>query len=94
MPFVRVQHRVQDYDSWKEVFDGFHATRKSGGEKSFQILHTENDPNDLSLMFEWDNAENAHSFMTSSKLKNAMKEAGVLEHPRIDFLNEIDRGKL
>jgi quinol monooxygenase YgiN len=94
MAFVRVQHRVQDYDTWKQVFDGFHATRKSAGEKSYHIWQTEDDPNDLNLLFEWDNAENAHSFMASSELKDAMNKAGVLEHPRIDFLKEIDRGKL
>jgi quinol monooxygenase YgiN len=94
MAFVRVQHKVRDYDTWKTAFDGFHATRKSAGEKSYHIWHTEDDPNDLSLLFEWENAESAHSFMTSSALKNAMHEACLLEHPQIDFLQQIDRGEL
>ena len=94
MTFVSVKHKVRDYKAWKSVFDNFGETRKSAGEKSFQICHEEDNPNDLNLMFEWDNDENARSFMTSSELKNTMQKAGVLEHPQIHFLKEVDSGEL
>jgi quinol monooxygenase YgiN len=94
MTVLRIKHKVRDYDSWKTVFDDFVETRKKGGEKSYRVCHTENDPNDLELTFEWDNVENARSFFKSPELKNAMEEAGVIEDPEIHFLKELDQGKL
>jgi heme-degrading monooxygenase HmoA len=92
MAYIFVKHKVADYNAWKSTFDAFIETRRAGGEKSFQILHPENEPNNLLLMFEWNSLENARNFMTSEELKNAMKQAGVVEEPQIQFLNELDKG--
>jgi quinol monooxygenase YgiN len=94
MTVLRIKHKVRDYDSWKTVFDDFRETRKKGGEKSYRICHTENDPNELDVIFEWDNVENARSFVNSPELKNAMEKAGVVEDPEISFLKEVDQGTL
>ena len=59
MAHVFVKHKVADFSTWKEIFDAFVETRHAGGEKSFQILHPDNDPNYLFLMFEWDSLQNA-----------------------------------
>jgi quinol monooxygenase YgiN len=82
MAYIFVKHKVADYNAWKSTFDAFIETRRAGGEKSFQILHPENEPNNLLLMFEWNSLENARNFMTSEELKNAMKQAGVVEEPQ------------
>ncbi len=94
MTVLRIKHKVRDYDSWKTVFDDFRETRKKGGEKSYRICHTENDPNELDVIFEWDNLENARSFVKSPELKNAMEKAGIMEAPEISFLKEVDQGTL
>jgi hypothetical protein len=44
---VLARHKVKNYPEWKTVFDNFIDTRKKGGEKSWQIWHPENDPNNL-----------------------------------------------
>jgi heme-degrading monooxygenase HmoA len=94
MAHLIIKHKVKDYPSWKKVFDGFIETRRNGGEKSYQILHPENDGNDLLAIFEWDNLENAKKFANSSELKEAMGNAGVLEKPEVYFLEEYSAGKL
>ncbi|UCH66248.1 MAG: hypothetical protein JSW63_03710 [Ignavibacterium sp.] len=94
MAHLFIKHKVADYTAWKKTFDEFVETRRAGGEKSFQILHPENEPNNLYLMFEWDSIANAQKFLDSSELKNAMQEAGVTEEPQISFLNEYDKGML
>jgi quinol monooxygenase YgiN len=92
MSYVQVRHKVQDYDSWKEVFDNFAKVRKANGELSYQILHPENDPNNVVAWFEWDDSENAKDFMQSPDLQEAMKEAGVKESPEIYFLESVAQG--
>ena len=94
MAHLFIKHKVKDYPAWKQVFDGFIDTRRAGGEKSYQILHPENDGNDLLAFFEWDNLENAKKFTSSSELKEAMSNAGVLEQPDVYFLEEYAKGKV
>jgi len=94
MSTILIKHKVNDYTTWKDVFDKFADFRKSSGEKSYRILHPGDDPNDLTLLFEWDTQKNAESFLASEKLKSTMQEAGVTEAPNIQFLNEVAEGSL
>lgn len=89
-----VKHKVKDYSVWKKVFDGFIETRKASGEKNYQILHPDSDPNNLFAIFEWDNLENAREFASSKELKGAMQNAGVIEQPEIYFLEEYASGNV
>ena len=94
MAHLLIRHKVKDYHEWQKVFDGFIDTRRAGGEKTFQILHTDNDRNNLVAYFEWDSLENAKKFTNSSELKEAMGKAGVVEQPEIYFLEEYMEGKV
>ncbi len=89
---VLVKHQVKDYSIWKSTFDNFKDVRKAGGEKSYQIYHPDDNPNNLFLIFEWDNPVNARNFMDSPELKDRMEKAGVIEKPSVYFLEEADRG--
>jgi heme-degrading monooxygenase HmoA len=89
-----VHHKVKDYAAWKKGFDGASGIRRAGGEKSWQIFHPAGDPNDLTLLFEWDSLENAHAYFASPELRQAMKAAGVIGAPDISFLEEVDQGTL
>ena len=94
MTQVLIQHKVNEYAAWKLAFDSFADFRRSSGEKSFRILHPIDNPNDLTLLFEWDTQENAETFLSSAQLKSTMQDAGVVEAPKIQFLNEAAQGKL
>jgi quinol monooxygenase YgiN len=92
MTQVLIQHKVNEYAAWKDIFDNFAGFRRSSGEKSYRIFHPVNDPNDLTLLFEWDTQKNAETFLASPELRSAMQEAGVAEAPRIQFVNEVAQG--
>jgi heme-degrading monooxygenase HmoA len=94
MAHLFIKHKVKNYPSWKKVFDGFIETRRAGGEKSYQIMHPENDGNELLAFFEWDNLENAKKFAGSSELKEAMGNAGVVGQPEVYFLEEYTNGNV
>ncbi len=94
MAHLLIKHKVKDYPVWKKVFDGFIDTRRASGEKTYQILHTDDDSNKLVSFFEWDSLENAKKFTGSSELKEAMGKAGVVEKPEIYFLEEYAAGKV
>ena len=88
MIVVFARHKVNDYATWKAVFEANEDIRKAGGEISHRIFHAIEDPNDIGLMFEWESLEKAHQFMSSPELKAKMIEAGVVGEPIFDFLKE------
>jgi len=94
MTNIMIKHKVVDYAAWKVEFDNFADVRKSSGEKSYRILHPSDDPNNLTLLFEWDSMKNAETFLASPELKTTMQRAGVAEEPKVLFLNEVAQGTL
>jgi hypothetical protein len=92
MAYMFVRHSVRDYEAWKSVFDSVGDLRERNGEKSYQILRQDNGSNDLFILFEWDNLDNARKYAASLELKAAMERAGVTGKPDISFLEEAARG--
>ena len=89
-----VRHKVRNYDNWKNAFDGLKDFRKTSGEKSYQIMRPEKEPNNIILMFDWDNVPNAEKFFKSTQLKDAMHKGGVEGQPQVEYLNEVAHGTL
>jgi len=88
MASMLVQHQVKDYTAWKKVYDSVKDLRTSNGELSDKIYRDASDPNQLTVIFEWDSLENAKKYANSPELKAAMERAGVEGKPSIHFLNE------
>ncbi len=91
MTYVLAIHKVENYVKWKSVFEGVIDIRKSAGEKSYQIFHTDDDPTSLVLLFEWDNLDNARKFMESDELREKMQQGGVIGKPDVYFLKEVEK---
>jgi len=87
MSYMLAQHEVEDFAAWKAVFDSVADLRRTNGEKSAMILHDAENPNKLTLLFEWDSIENARSYAQNPALKEAMQRAGVTGPPTFYFLN-------
>lgn len=89
MIYLLVHHEVADYPAWKSVFDSSLDWRTRNGERSCRIFRGFDNPNELTLLFEWENVEKARAFMTSDELKSRMTKAGVKSVPRVEFLTEM-----
>jgi hypothetical protein len=86
---VLVHHEVADYTAWKAVFDAALDWRHKNGERSCRMFHGAGNPNDLTILFEWESLERARSFMASDDLKARMAKAGVKGQPRVEYLTEM-----
>ena len=91
MPYLFVTHTVEEYAKWKPVFDEHGAFRKANGSKGAHVFQSADNPNEVVLLFEWANLENARQFVQSPNLREAMERAGVTGPPDVHFLNEADR---
>jgi quinol monooxygenase YgiN len=83
--FLSISHEIKNYDSWKVVYDKFDAQRKEAGILELFIKKDINNSNFITIFSEVTNLEKAKAFMSSTTLKEAMKEAGVTSLPSIVF---------
>lgn len=90
MSYILVQHSVEDYDKWKTVFDEEEA-RQAAGSKGGIVFRNADDPNQITVLIEWDNLDSARAFSGSDDLREDMQRAGVTGPPNVYFLDEVDR---
>ena len=93
MQYVLIIHEVADYPAWKKVFDGAAEIRREAGERSFQVLKYQSDPNKIVHFSRWTSIEDARRFFESPKLVQIRKDAGV-KSPDFIYLDEIESGTL
>ena len=93
MQYVLIIHEVADYPAWKKVFDGAAGIRKEAGERSFQVLKFEHDPNRIVHFSAWTSISDAKAFFESPRLVQIRKDAGV-KAPECIYLDQIEQGVL
>ncbi len=93
MTYVLVNHKVEDYDKWKPLYDESidKGMLKDMGAKVSSVFRTAEDPNHLVTLTQFENLESAKNFAESDELRTAMQKAGVKGKPEIYFLEEIER---
>jgi heme-degrading monooxygenase HmoA len=91
MAHLVVRAKFEDFARWKPIFDRHGATRKASGSKGGYIFRNTSDPNELIVLFEWDNLENARQFAQSEELRERMQEAGLMDRPDVYFLEQVER---
>jgi hypothetical protein len=89
MIYLLIHHEVADYPKWKSVFDSSLDWRSRHGERNCRIFRGVQNPNELTLLFEWESFEKAHEFIGSEELKTRMATAGVKSTPRVEYLTEM-----
>ena len=90
MPYILIRHKVSDYAKWKHFVQDKAQFRKSGGETSFHAYRDSRDPNDVTILCQWDTADKMEKFIKSPELRQAMKEAGVLGEPTIQSFSGVE----
>ena len=84
MVYLNVRHTVADYEKWRQFFDEDDARRRAAGATGTnQIYRDVDDPNTITIVLEWDNAENARKFMDDPALREVMQKAGVVGMPAV-----------
>ena len=85
---LSVRHSVADYAKWRASFDAHESMRRAGGSTGiFQVYRDVENPNQITVMLEWNNAENAQKFVSDPALKEVMQAAGVTSAPELHFMN-------
>jgi heme-degrading monooxygenase HmoA len=90
MAYILVRHQVEDPGKWKPQFDGHSATREASGSRGGRLYRNAQNPNEFFVLMEWDSLEKAQQFAGSADLRERMQAGGVVDHPDVYFLEEVE----
>lgn len=91
MQYVLIIHKIEDYDKWRPVFDEHMESRRDSGSKEAHVFRSADNPDEIVILYKWDNLDNAKKFFASSDLKAKMESAGLKGMPNIHFLEGIGK---
>lgn len=81
---------VADFEEWHSSFHDNESYRAEHGERGYQVFQSVDDPNDVTVLFEWDEGEDPRAFFESEGMRKRMSEAGVTGRPDMSVLELID----
>jgi hypothetical protein len=87
MAHMFIRHQVQDFDKWKPAYDAHQQARAAAGLQELHLWHNLDAPNEIVLLFEVSEVEQARAFAESKDLNERMAAAGVMGAPDILFLS-------
>lgn len=90
MTYLLGKTSVEDFDQWKTNFDENDSYRTEHGQEGFQVFQSLEDPNEVVVLFEWDEAENARALFESDEMRARLADAGVQDQPELSFFEKID----
>jgi heme-degrading monooxygenase HmoA len=90
MVAVIVRHRVNDFDTWKPVFDEHGAVRRSHGALGHQLFRSTADPSEQIIVNLFADAAGAQAFMSDPSLPDAMQRGGVEGQPDVYVCEQVE----
>jgi hypothetical protein len=84
MVYINLRLNLEDYDKWRTGFDSKEDFRRASGSTGVKQIYRDVDqPNTVTLILEWENAEKAQAFLNDPMLKQVMQSIGVVGAPLI-----------
>ncbi len=83
MATIFLQHRIDNYDTWKPVYDGDAERRNDAGLTEIGVYRKAGDENLVFLVWVADSIEGFKAMLNSEELKAKMQEAGVVGEPEV-----------
>ena len=88
---VLVKVAVGDFPTFLEGFRtrGLPLRRRHGS-RGARVFQDVDDPNAVSILFDWDSRESFQAFLDDPEVKDSMRAGGALGRPSITFLAAAD----
>ncbi|HTF29106.1 MAG TPA: hypothetical protein VK625_09695, partial [Flavitalea sp.] len=84
--WVRVTHRVKDFEAWLKVFDNEGTANRAGqGLIDVALGRSIENPDIVTLVFDITDMQKAKTAIQSEEKKKLMSSAGVVGAPKIEF---------
>jgi hypothetical protein len=90
MTILRIEHKVQNFDGWKKVFDSDPINRKQSGVRRHRIFRPTDDPNYVIIDLEFDSLKNAEATLAALRKLWSQIEGKVIVGPQSRILNTVE----
>ncbi len=76
---IILKRRLNNYDQWKKLVSEYDGMRKQYGSKGAHAYRSAKDPNEVYLVFEWDDSMPYQRYMDLPEVKKALADSGTTE---------------
>ena len=88
MAYVLIEHRVDDFETFRKVYLDDAVRRGRLGSRGGRVFRVADDPGNVIVMLEWDSVEHARDFAGSLELEQALEwSASNVATPRVTVLD-------
>jgi len=86
MHTLQIQHQVPNYDGWKAAFDSDPVGRARSGVRGHRILRPIDDPNDVMIELDFDDAAHAEALLSAMRGVWANVQGTIMMNPTTRIL--------
>jgi hypothetical protein len=87
---LRIEHRVTDYDRWKQVFDSDPADRRGSGVRGYRVMRPVDDPDFVQIDLDFDSAEAAEAMQQKLLSLWAGPGKAVMVEPQARIVEAVE----
>jgi hypothetical protein len=88
---VLVHFKLENYQEWRSTFELNKSYREKEGSLGCEILHNSRIPNEVSIIWNWDNLGHAQEYFNRTSWRDLMKISGVAKIPEILFFDIVEK---
>ncbi len=81
-----INHKTDDFTKWKSAFDKMDPVRLRYGSTGATVFRGHSDPNELVVITQWGNPDDARKYSQSPELKEAMRDGGISGDVKVYFV--------
>lgn len=82
---------MKDFETWQSAFHDNESYRAEHGERGYQVFQSVDDPNEVTVLFEWDDDEDPRAFFDSEEMREIMAEAGLMGTPDLTEMTFVEQ---
>ena len=76
---IIVKRKLRDFDTWEKVVSDANAARMGYGSKGLTVYRNAKDPDEVYLVFEWENGKPYMDYFNLPEVQKAVAETGTIE---------------
>ena len=90
---LQIQHQVPNYERWKAAFDSHPVGRERACVRGYRILRPIDDPNDVMIELDFDDAAHAEALLAAMRGVWANVQGTIMMNPSIRILEVAESRK-
>ena len=91
MTYLLASSPVDDFEAWRSSFAENDAFRTEHGQRGYQVYQNVDDPNEVTVIFEWDENEDPSAFFESEEMRERLADAGLQGKPDLSVLTLVEQ---